>query len=147
MKKRSKKLKTIRVFATERNGVVGFLKRELLRLTAPRELRAFWCGKSRGGRKVRICDMDDAHLLNTIRFLRRAFATVEYTAREYLDVKRLMLREAARRGLPTDRKPAWLEKINTAYGEKRRAQIRARNERALDRIFGGVGTMDGGLFG
>ncbi len=131
-------MKTIRL--SGRGGARGVcvqLKRWLLRLTAPKLCRQIW--QCADGRKIRICDMDSAHLLNTIHRLRR---------RDILSANRQkhgegMRIEARRRGLPLGPdKPAWLENHNERYRERiDRALKEAREsaiDREIDRLFGPV---------
>lgn len=51
-----------------KRGAAAFLRRHWLRFTAPKECRQKWHATDRQGRKraIRICNMTDAHVLNTV---------------------------------------------------------------------------------
>lgn len=133
---------TIRLKSLNPRTVRAAIRRAWLRLTAPRICRQRWNPRDgrRGpdGRKgIRICDMDDAHLLNALHYYTRrlidqcgpeggaAWAGPKYEG---------LLKEARRRRLPTITKPDWLLKKNRAFGEGQRRRNREIPDTALSRV-------------
>lgn len=123
-------MKTIRLSGRD---VYTQIKRWLIRLTAPPSCRQVW--KTLDGRRIRICDMESSHLLNTIHWLRGRASTPK---REKL--KKGLVKEAWRRGLGTGEKPKWLVERNRAFGENQRRQIQEKIDHQFDRMFGPQGN-------
>lgn len=125
-----------------RRQVAKAVRRWWLQVTAPKWAREVWL-KNRKKKPVRVCDMNDGHLLNTIVYLKKEAVVrawfmappswyehdfppyePEPTPRPILNV---MVREASRRGLRSalaeieaGRLPKWLEESNAAFGARER---------------------------
>lgn len=106
--------------------------RLIQRMTAPKEAKRQRIGSKRTG-LVRVCDMSDGRLLNTIFLFRRQvdYETTEsyYDGNNYgpiwsdafVDYAKplaILEREAKRRRLPCKVKPKWLIERNRAWAEK-----------------------------
>jgi len=94
-------------------GSPSEIKRSLMKAAAKLlhqtlAVRRRW--RTRDGRKIRILDMENGHLLNAIAFLER-----DVRARGRRRLLPTMRREAARRGLQPGTVPAWLERRNADY--------------------------------
>lgn len=124
-----------------RRQVAKAVRRWWLQVTAPKWAREVWL-KNRKKKSVRVCDMNDRHLLNTIVWLEResekgfvfGYGHFQAAPRPILNV---MVREASRRGLRSalaeieaGRLPKWLEESNAAWAESARAK---RDKRAKKR--------------
>lgn len=101
----------------------GFPKLAVIlgRIFAPRWAREIW--KAGDGRRIQIRDMDDAHLLNAIRYAAEG-------GRERHPKILPLRREAARRGLPSwGALPSWLERENARWGRAKSEWRRRERER------------------
>lgn len=103
------------------------LKRELIAATAPKALRRKW--RTRDGRTLRICDMEDSHLLNAIRY-----RMTHPTRPESLAALRF---EAKRRNLPSNGAlPEWLARENKEFPARIRAEELEEHDREFFRMYG-----------
>lgn len=111
-----------------RRQMAALVRRLWLRWTAPKVTRQIW--KTADKRRVRICDMSNAHLLNSIHRVMRAkreTLPVRLLHPRYMDLFDALIVEARRRKLPTIERPAWLEQRNKAFRSTEEGKILARS--------------------
>ena len=85
--------------------------RLIQRRRSPKEARKQRIGR----RKVRVCDLEDGHLLNTVFLYRRLAADDPMSFFNYGTVLGILEREASRRRLPCKVKPKWLIERNRKW--------------------------------